>query len=254
MLFEMIRIVRLREAMSLVREVHELGRCTEAAREHLLRGVLRIVGAEFGAAVVDGAYEPGKNQGIEAATLANFDQEIIALFTTHNTLGSSVNPYHRAMMEKTASASIGDVLTHTNDELMTRDVWTRSPWVQEYVRPARVDHFLGTIGMIGTARGEGLAFMRGSRSRPFSKADRELLNLIHIGVGRFFDMESSPPRLSPRLRETLDGLLSGGSDKAIAARMGISPHTVREYIQAVYRAYGVSTRAALFASCARLRP
>lgn len=53
--------------------------------------------------------------------------------------------------------------------------------------------------------------------------------------------------LSKRLRETLDGLLGGGSAKEIAADLGLSPHTVQNYIKAVYREYNVNSRGELLA-------
>jgi len=51
----------------------------------------------------------------------------------------------------------------------------------------------------------------------------------------------------PRMRDTLDVLLLGATDKEIAAELGISPHTVRQYVKAILRAYGVSGRGQLIA-------
>jgi DNA-binding NarL/FixJ family response regulator len=53
--------------------------------------------------------------------------------------------------------------------------------------------------------------------------------------------------LSPRLRETLEFLLRGESEKQIAARMELSKHTVHEYVKALYKRFSVSTRAELLA-------
>src|SRR5688572_7268620 len=41
--------------------------------------------------------------------------------------------------------------------------------------------------------------------------------------------------LAPRVRETLECLLAGDSEKQIAARMGLSPHTVHVYVKRLYR-------------------
>ena len=53
------------------------------------------------------------------------------------------------------------------------------------------------------------------------------------------------------LLRTLGGLLDGDGEKQAAARLGISPATVREYVQALYRHFGVTTRAELMADFLR---
>ena len=52
-------------------------------------------------------------------------------------------------------------------------------------------------------------------------------------------------RLSPRLRQTLDGLLAGNSEKEIAKRLKLSQNTVHVYIKALYRHCEVSSRGEL---------
>lgn len=56
-----------------------------------------------------------------------------------------------------------------------------------------------------------------------------------------------PFDLAPRVRQTLEYLLAGDSEKQIAARMGVSPHTVHCYVKALYRSYEVSSRGELLA-------
>jgi DNA-binding CsgD family transcriptional regulator len=57
--------------------------------------------------------------------------------------------------------------------------------------------------------------------------------------------------LRPRHRETLEWLLTGATEKEIAAGLGLSVHTVHQYVKAIYRRFGVTSRAQLMAS--RLR-
>ena len=57
--------------------------------------------------------------------------------------------------------------------------------------------------------------------------------------------------LSRRLRQTLDALVTtGDSEKQIADRLGISPHTTHQYVKALFRRFGVSSRAELMAKAA----
>jgi DNA-binding NarL/FixJ family response regulator len=55
------------------------------------------------------------------------------------------------------------------------------------------------------------------------------------------------PRLSPRMRQTLDRLLAGDSEKQIANHLGVSKHTVHVYVKALYKGFGVSSRGELLA-------
>ena len=60
--------------------------------------------------------------------------------------------------------------------------------------------------------------------------------------------------LSPRERDTLDCLLTGAAEKEVAARLGLSVHTVHSYVKSLYRKLGVSTRAELLVQCLTARP
>jgi DNA-binding NarL/FixJ family response regulator len=55
------------------------------------------------------------------------------------------------------------------------------------------------------------------------------------------------PPLSPRLKQTLDLLLAGDSEKQIARKLSLSQHTIHVYVKALYRGFGVSSRGELLA-------
>jgi DNA-binding CsgD family transcriptional regulator len=54
-----------------------------------------------------------------------------------------------------------------------------------------------------------------------------------------------PVKLSPRLKETLELLLAGNSEKEVAAKMGISTHTVHVHVKTLHKRLGVSSRGEL---------
>ncbi len=58
--------------------------------------------------------------------------------------------------------------------------------------------------------------------------------------------------LTPREVEVLAMLAEGHANKAIAARLAISEHTVKTHVGSVFDKLGVSTRAEAVASAARL--
>jgi DNA-binding CsgD family transcriptional regulator len=244
-----IRVHRARAVVGLVGEVGEIGRGTEAARVHFVEGLLRLLGCVIGGAVRDTGYGLGLKRGIAEATLAGFDRQIIEVFQAHHTQGSDFNPFHDAVMRRLGDR-VDEVLTSANGELVAGAEWDGSVWINEYVRPARVAHFVGSVRMDGPTTALGCGFMRAAGDRPFSEEDRELLHLAHVGVGRLFAPPSPRAQLAPRARDTLDVLLTGAADKEIAAQLGISLHTVRQYVKAILRAYRVSSRAQLLASAA----
>jgi DNA-binding CsgD family transcriptional regulator len=54
--------------------------------------------------------------------------------------------------------------------------------------------------------------------------------------------------LSRRLRETLELLLTGETERSISEKTSISFHTVHDYVKALYKYFGVSSRPNLIAS------
>lgn len=57
------------------------------------------------------------------------------------------------------------------------------------------------------------------------------------------------PGISPRERQTLGHLLAGDSEKQVARKLGISPHTVHVHVKRLYRHFEVSSRGELLARC-----
>jgi DNA-binding NarL/FixJ family response regulator len=54
---------------------------------------------------------------------------------------------------------------------------------------------------------------------------------------------SERPRLSSREREVVELIASGATNREIAARLYLSPHTVKEYTSSAYRKLGARNRA-----------
>jgi DNA-binding NarL/FixJ family response regulator len=61
-------------------------------------------------------------------------------------------------------------------------------------------------------------------------------------------MRGLPPhvvKLTPREREIIDAILSAASNRAIAARLGISEQSVKNRLTGLYKKLGVSNRVEL---------
>ena len=61
--------------------------------------------------------------------------------------------------------------------------------------------------------------------------------------GRMVHVRAIPERM----RQTLERLLDGHSEKQVAAMLGLSPNTVHCYVKHLYSRFGVTTRAELMA-------
>lgn len=77
----------------------------------------------------------------------------------------------------------------------------------------------------------------------------EFCRLVGEQIGK-----AAPPgsdALAPRVRQTLERMLAGDSEKQIAAHLRVSPHTVHVYVKSLYRRYDVCSRGELLARFVR---
>ena len=81
------------------------------------------------------------------------------------------------------------------------------------------------------------------------------VRMVGKGMTVFGRQEEAPATpLSDREREVLTLIASGATNREIAERLFLSPHTVKEHASAVYRKLGVKNRAEAARRAARLGP
>ncbi|MEO6437032.1 MAG: LuxR C-terminal-related transcriptional regulator [Tepidisphaeraceae bacterium] len=104
-----------------------------------------------------------------------------------------------------------------------------------------------------------LGLHRYSIERPFTVDESKLVRFFHVELGRLWKKDAlhraadPTAELPPRLSQTLDGILQGESEKQIAFHLGLSTHTVHNYIRALHRRFNVSSRAELIAKASEER-
>lgn len=142
--------------------------------------------------------------------------------------------------------------------LRRRDVvddhrWDRSPGA-ELLRAVDVGDRLLAGLPVGPRAEAFLVLDRAPGERPFDEAARELAHLAAEAVApalrriaRGFGLTDSGDRLAPRERAVLGGLLSGRSEKEIAAALGLTVRSAHQVVTAVYRSFGVHSRPELMA-------
>jgi DNA-binding CsgD family transcriptional regulator len=77
----------------------------------------------------------------------------------------------------------------------------------------------------------------------------EVCKVVGTRVGAVMPDACNDPKLSRRQRQTLQLLLKGDIEKEVAAKLGVSRHTVHVYVKALYKHFGVSSRGELLAKC-----
>lgn len=145
----------------------------------------------------------------------------------------------------------GPVTTVSRPQLVDSRQWYRSPNVNELRRRARVDHCIySTFRLDENGRAISFALHRPWGDRPFRARDVAVVDLFHRTqqIYRRNAVGAAPIRgLSPRQRQVLDCLEAGDGEKQVAARLGISRHTVHVHVKALYAHFGVSSRGELLA-------
>lgn len=143
---------------------------------------------------------------------------------------------------------------------LVRDAdWERSEYVRDYHRPVGCDSILYCYRSVpgDPIVASGVILARRVGVRDFSARAKAAVREAHALVGPLLGGplarfgEPSPAGLPPRVRQVLRRLLEGDADKQVARRLGLSPHTVNQYVKLVYRHFGVASRPELLARWVR---
>jgi DNA-binding CsgD family transcriptional regulator len=248
---ERLRLADVRALYRLVGECRELGDDAEAWRRHLLAGVCRLTGAQL---VIGG----------EARLVGPGRLMVPVHFAGHGwPSGASRSAFLAWLKDPTVLDNLavrrfhqlpGNLVTRTRQQLISDAEYYASAFCHEAMKPAGLDHgLLSRYALPGRDKLHELVLNRTWGEPPFGRREWVLVHLLHqeIGprVGRALatSEEPGPSGLSPRLRQTLEALLDGDSEKQAALRLGVSARTVHEYVVAVYRHFEVSSRGELIA-------
>ena len=247
---DLLRIQDVRGAYRLIGECRDLSSDPTLWQARLFAGLSDL----FGGVAASGG--EGRLTGTEGAIAplsycqSGFDISDVPTYVAYMREGGpALDPFIRAFPRKSDRA-----VTCTRRQVVPDRVYQRSHVFDRYFRPGNVGHRLASI--FPTAGGRAISLLhlhRLTNARDFSSRERALLEFFHgeIGplVGRALVSAAEPTAagLSPRLRQTLACLLEGDTEKQIAARLGVSRATLHEYVTALYRRFGVNSRAQLLA-------
>jgi DNA-binding CsgD family transcriptional regulator len=242
-----LRNADVRAVIRLVREVCELGEDGRAWRLHMLRTLNELIGACAGVCYLHALpIRPGELQFreyLDTGTGPEWERYI----RTANCVPDPVTP---AMLKR-----VGRTCVQSREQLCADRDWYESPYFREVRAPLRMDESLTSLVVLPRHIGgfSCLGFGRTLGMPPFGRRERTALHLFHTELAELW---RTPARgvngngngngaahrdLSPRLRQTLALLHEGLSEKQVALRVGLSPHTVHDYVKELHRRFDAAT-------------
>lgn len=250
---DLLRVQDVRDVYRLIGECRDLGGDPALWQRRMLEGACRLVGAPMATGGEGRWIRPRGSVEALSALDAGLDARGRELYMAyHRDLGPRGDPIFRALRQVP-----GRLVTRARRQLVSDAEWYRSAaW--EYRRPIGIGDELTSVYQVSS---EGaisvIALFRAPRERGFSPREQRLLTFLHEELGRLIGRalvsvtEPNPDKLSPRLRQTLACLLEGDSEKQVAARLSLSRATTHQYVTALYRHFGVQSRAQLLAHALR---
>jgi len=167
----------------------------------------------------------------------------------HRELGPGGDPIFRALQHLR-----GRHLARTRRQIVSDASWYGSATWNDYQRLIHIDDQLTSVYEVAESDAVNVICLhRAQGEREFSPRQQQVMTFFHVELGALVGRslvsatEPRPNTLSPRLRQTLACLLEGDSEKEVASRLGLSQATTHEYVSALYRHFGVRSRAQLMA-------
>jgi DNA-binding NarL/FixJ family response regulator len=222
-----------------------------AWQQHLVSGAERIIGGAVSIAGASRIDASGNVQVAETMIANSADEDVRRSFEVYVADGGFSLLPELPIVQPVIIRQGG--ITYRQSAVLKRREVHRSAYYQKYVGKHRIEDALSTVQLAADGLVFGISVMRCRGDISFTSRDEGALALITVLVAERLDRtletrESFGRRsLSPRLREMLDALLDGLSEKEAADRLSISPYTAHEYITALYRRFGVHSRSDLMA-------
>jgi len=236
----------VRAAFRLVSEIRELGAAPTHWRAHLASRLLRLINADtcLAAEAVLCRNRAGPRWlGTVVAGLT--DPRLVAIYQAliqHGAFGFELDLTGLANRANTTICT-------TRQQMAAGRPWGQrsdyDPW-----RTLDCEYFICSNQYVPAWKCVHIIVLtRSSRRRAFDQREVRLVALLHAELGRLLRRPRRDPDvgLAPQLRRTLECLAAGLSEREVAARLGMSPHTVHDHVKRLYRRFQAHSRAQLLA-------
>jgi len=140
-------------------------------------------------------------------------------------------------------------------------VWEAMEFRRQYIEPNGLGEFAGamriceplrTMAMLVGHRDHGAAPIPDRSVQQLGILAEEVVPLL--GTRLTLEDQLNLGGLTERQRQTLELLLDGLSEKQVAAKLGVRPATVHDYVVQLHKYFGVSSRGELMSYFVKRRP
>jgi len=152
------------------------------------------------------------------------------------------------------------LITRLRRDLISDQQWYDSKVLNEHFTEAGLDDVIGSYCPLSGGGCHAIIMGRRASDPPFELRHCRLVHLLHHGISLHFGKPLamlgaySADGLSPRMRQVLSLLCVGDSEKQVAVKLGISPHTVHTYIKRLHKHFDVASRGELLARTRVIAP
>ncbi|GAB4172382.1 MAG: hypothetical protein Fur0032_11790 [Terrimicrobiaceae bacterium] len=216
-------------------------------KTHFADGLKSIVGADAWLWTMPCTISPGRPQIYAGLYHGGFDEERfvkLLLAMERPEAGKLMEPLWREVVRTGRQATMNR--TELDPEGLGSTGCLGAAW-----NAADIGSLIVTYVPVDESRGCGLGFYRRLQDPSFGVREK---TLIHLAVGAVpwlhdegwpDDLKNLVLTLSPRVRTVMGLLADGQKREAISNHLGLSLHTVNDYVKEIYRHFGVSSQAAL---------
>ena len=242
-----LRLSDIRGVYALVNRVLEAGNDPDTWRATALWGLCELVSGTVALSCDLAGLLPGEiPHPISPLDVGWTDAEVREIFYNYISSGEMLHdPGTIALMTLHQRVRF---VTRTRRQMVDDATWYAAPAVNVARRAGNVDDFVCTTVVIRPGAIQGFIAYRPWGAVPFGERERRIARLLHVQLLRRMVVPEPPgnaPQLSPRLKQTLELLLAGDGVKQIAQTLELSPHTIGDYVKALYQKYDVRTRGEL---------
>ena len=239
----------IRDMVRVLAEIATVGGEIQAKRQHLIHRLGELIGADAWIWSMLGEYDPAPTGGHPHTVFltGGLDDNQLALYLKsqeHPDMGRLTEGILSEFQQRQVH------LTRIQPQI-TSDEFYQSTEVSRILGEAELGPVLLSIRPVRSGQVGVITLFRKLGAPHFTERDSRIAHILISEVGWLHD-DSWPnhPRheisdLSPRLRSVLALLLHGEARKSIADKLGLSIHTVGDYIKLGYRHFAVHSQAEL---------
>ena len=231
----------------LVGEVSEIPGGHVPKKRYLMEGLGKLIEADAWAWALSCQRDPSEPQMYVSVQHAAFSEQSFAKFLEaieHPEMVATTSAFFAKVNQENAH------LTRRRYQITDQTAFERSDAVLAW-KAANIGPTIMSVRPLDNNSSSTIGLYRHYGKPEFTARESRIAHIILNEVpwlhlqGWSDDRGSSVPKLSRRLRMTLNLLISGQSQKQIARNMSVSIGTVQGYVKAIYRHFGLHSQAEL---------